>query len=107
MAREIVAPSPALDDVRKKEMLPKVRLLRGIVSELTGLPEDHPAVARGCVSVLAPCLMLLICDRGTLRRAFPGFGFAPEDAPSLLRHLVRFALAGLSAVAADAREDGP
>ena len=104
LGREIIAPSSALDVLREKEFLPKTRILRAIVGELMGLPEEHPAVARGCVSVMAPCFMLLLFDRRTLKRAFPTLGVAPEDAPALVRHLVQFALAGLSAVARDARE---
>jgi len=104
-AREWAAPSPALDALRDKEMLPKARILRGIVGELMGLPDDHPAVARGCVSVLAPCVLLLLLDRRTLKRAFPAFGSTADDAPALIRHMVQFALAGLSAVAAEARRD--
>jgi hypothetical protein len=79
--------------------------MRGIVAELMGLPEDHPGVARGCVSVVAPLAMLLICDRRTLKRLFPGFGFTPDDAPAVVRHMVQFTLAGLAAVAAGARRD--
>jgi len=101
MGREVVAPSPVLDNLREKEFLPRSRILRGIVGELMGLPEDHPAVARGCVSVMAPCFMLLVCDRRILKRMFPRFGFGPEDAEAVIRHLVRFALAGLSAVGSD------
>ena len=104
VGREIVAPSPAVDLLREKEFLPKTRILRSVVGELMGLPVDHPAVARGCVSVLAPCFLLLIFDRPTLKRGFPALGLAPGDAPALVRHLVQFALAGLSAVAADARK---
>jgi len=104
LGREVIAPSSALDVLREKEFLPKTRILRAIVGELMGLPEEHPAVARGCVSVMAPCFMLLLFDRRTLKRAFPTLGVAPEDAPALARHLVQFALAGLSAVARDARE---
>jgi len=104
LGREIIAPSSALDVLREKEFLPKTRILRAIVGELMGLPEEHPAVARGCVSVMAPCFMLLLFDRRTLKRAFPTLGVTPEDAPALVRHLVQFALAGLSAVARDARE---
>src|SRR5262249_14064971 len=55
LVREIAAPSPALDVLREKEFLPKTRILRAIVSELTGLPEEHPAVARGCISVIGAC----------------------------------------------------
>lgn len=104
MGREVVAPSPALDNLREKEFLPRSRILRGIVGELMGLPEDHPAVARSCVSIIAPCVMLLVVDRRILKRMFPRFGLGLEDAEAVIRHLVRFALAGLSAVGGDARE---
>src|SRR6266508_1195417 len=99
IGREVVAPSLALDALREEEMLPKARILRAIVGELMGLPEDHPAVARGCVSVIAPGFMLLISDRHTLKRAFPNFGFDSQDAAAVVRHMVQFALACLSAVA--------
>jgi AcrR family transcriptional regulator len=102
LGREIVAPSPALDALREEEFLPKTRILKAIVAELTGLPENHPAVARGCISVIAPCFMLLLFDRRTLRRAFPHLGLAAADADALTRHLVQFALAGLTAVAREA-----
>jgi AcrR family transcriptional regulator len=101
--REVVDPSPVVASLEETQVRPKVRLLRAVVGELMGLPDEHPAVARGCVSAVAPCVMLLIYDRRTLRRAFPDFSLAPEDAEVLVRHLLRFALAGLSAVAADAR----
>lgn len=98
IGREVVAPSPALETLRDTEFLPKTRILKGIVSELMGLPVDHPSVARGCISVMAPCFMLLIFDRDTLRRAFPGLGLGQDDAGGLVRHMVQYALAGLEAV---------
>ena len=70
-----------------------------------GLPANHPAVARGCVSIMAPCVLLLILDRPTLKRAFPNFGLGSGDAEDLVRHMVQFALAGLSAVAAAVRKE--
>jgi AcrR family transcriptional regulator len=105
IGREVVAPSPALDALREKEMLPKTRILRAIVGELMGLPEDHPDVARGCVSVMAPCFMLLVGDRRMLKRAFPNFGLASKDAAAVVHHMLQFALAGLSAVASEARNE--
>jgi AcrR family transcriptional regulator len=103
--REVVDPSPAAAALAEKEMRPKVRILRAVVGELMGLPAEHPAVARGCVSVMAPCVLLPIYDRHMLLRAFPDLGLAPEDAEALVRYLLRYALAGLSAVAADARRE--
>jgi AcrR family transcriptional regulator len=99
LGREILAASAALDTVREKEIVPKARLLRSIVSELMALPEDHPAVARGCVSVLAPCFMLLLFDRRTLKRALPKLALSAEDSDALVQHLVQFSVAGLTAVA--------
>ncbi len=104
LGREIVAPTAAVEVLLEKQFLPKTRVLRAVVGELMGLPADHPAVARGCVSVIAPCVLLLLFDRRILKRGFPQFGTTAEDASAVVRHMVQFALAGLSAVAADARK---
>jgi TetR/AcrR family transcriptional regulator, regulator of cefoperazone and chloramphenicol sensitivity len=105
IAREVVAPSPALDALREKELLPRTRILKAIVGELMGLPGDHPAVARGCVNIMAPCVLLLIADRRILKRAFPDFGFRPEDTQAVVHHMVQYALAGLAAVAREVRSE--
>ncbi len=99
IGREVMAPSPAFAAVRETEIPAKSRILKAIVGELMGLPPDHPAVARGCLSIIAPCLMLAIADRSILKRVFPQLGLAPADAPVLTAHMVRYALAGLTAVA--------
>jgi AcrR family transcriptional regulator len=104
LGREVVAPTSALDELRNQQIVPKSRLLKGIVGDLMGLPEDDPAVARGCISVIAPCLMMLVFDRGTLQQVFPQLGFGPENAKSLASHLIHFALAGLDAVGREARK---
>ena len=104
--REIADPSPVAAALEEKQVRPKVRILRAVVGELMGLPADHPAVAGGCVSVTAPFAVFMLYDRRTLKRVFPDFSLAPEDAEALVRFLLRYALAGLSAVAADARREG-
>jgi AcrR family transcriptional regulator len=105
ISREVVAPSPGIAALQGKASLQRVSMLKSIVGELSGLPEDHPAVARGCISVIAPCFLLLICNRDRLKQTFPHFGFGPEDTEAIVRHLVQFALAGLSTVASDARNE--
>jgi AcrR family transcriptional regulator len=102
LGREFVAPSPAFARLREREVLPKLRILKGIVAELMGLPLDHPAVARGCVSVMGPCIFLGLANRDLLKRAFPKFGFGAGDAAAVVRHMMQYALAGLAAVAAEA-----
>jgi hypothetical protein len=103
IGREVVAPSPALSLLRSKELLPRAKILKSVVAELMELAPEDPLVARGCVSVMAPCFMLLIFDRRTLRRMFPSFGLSPENAAAVVDHLVAFSLAGLAAVRKSAR----
>jgi len=104
IGREFLAPSPALDDLREQQGVPKARILTSIVAELMGLPDDHPAVARACLSVMSPFAMLMIGDRHMLRRVLPNLGLGRNDAAALARHLLEFALGGLAAVAQDVRE---
>ena len=100
LGREMVAQSSRASKILdEKVRLPKARIMKGIIGELMGLPQDHPAVARGCISTLAPCFMLLIAERATLKRVFPNFGLSPDDAGALAEHMIRFTLAGLAAVA--------
>jgi AcrR family transcriptional regulator len=100
LGREIIAPSAALERLRSAEFIPKTRLLRGIISEVMGLAHDRPAVSRACLSVMAPCFMLLICEHRMLHDAFPALRDRPEHAAEMVEHLLTFALAGLRAVAA-------
>jgi TetR/AcrR family transcriptional regulator, regulator of cefoperazone and chloramphenicol sensitivity len=105
LGRDMVTPSPTSDAAKEKLILPRARLLRRFVGELTGLPEDHPAVARGCVTLMAPLCLLVLADRRMLKRALPSLGLGPEDAPDLARHMVQYALAGLDAIGRQARRD--
>ena len=103
MGREIVSPSPLLHALREKEILPKARILRSVVAEFMELDPDNPAVSRSCISVLAPCFMLLVADRRMLKKVFPSFGLNGENADALTAHFTNFALAGLSAAAKAAK----
>jgi len=107
IGREFVAPSAAIDELIEKQGIPKLRILRGIVAELMELPEDHPAVARGCLTLIAPCNMLLIADRRMLRRVFPSIYLNRDHASALARHLLDYAVAGLAAAGRKARDQMP
>lgn len=106
IGREVVAPSAVFGEMRDKEIFPKMSILKTVVAELMDLPETHPAVERAILSIIGPCVMLLIGDRRFFKRAFPKFGFAPADAATVTHHLVEFALAGIAAVARTARKVG-
>lgn len=105
IGREVVAPSPAIEEAQARERLQKVLILKGIVAELLGVPPEHLAVARGCISVMAPCFMMLVGDRPTLKKLFPVFSLSSEEAPQLVRHLVQFSLAGLNAIGRELRKE--
>jgi hypothetical protein len=49
--------------------------------------------------------MLILADRRHLARALPALGMGPDDAPALARHLFRYAVGGLEAIARDARKE--
>lgn len=102
--RDMVTPSPTTYAAKEKLILPLARILRGFVGELMGLSEDDPAVARSCLSLMAPICILIVGDRRMIKRALPSFGLGYEDAPALALHMVNYALAGLEATARKARK---
>jgi AcrR family transcriptional regulator len=104
LGRDMVTASPTADAAKEKLVLPRARILRRLVGELMGLNEDHPAVARGCVTLMAPICMLVLSDRRMLKRALPSLGLTADDAPALAQHLARYAVGGLEAVARAARK---
>jgi AcrR family transcriptional regulator len=97
-ARELVAPSAVAGPAHNRALAVRAKLLKSVVSALTGRPPNDPLVARGCISTLAPCAMLLLVDRRRLKRVFPQMVLNAESAPQIARHLVDFALAGLGAI---------
>jgi TetR/AcrR family transcriptional regulator, regulator of cefoperazone and chloramphenicol sensitivity len=103
IGREILAPSTASTDLIEKEMQGRAAIMKSLVSELTGLPPEHPAVARGAISIIGPCLLLLIANRRRLERAFPALNLRQDSAEEVADHMTQFALAGLAAIARQAR----
>lgn len=95
LAREILAPSSHLKILLQDEALPKILLLRGLLSQVSGIPAEDPALTRCLLNVLAPCLMLLVGGRdfpGPMQELFQLPAQATAD------HLYCFALGGLEAV---------
>jgi AcrR family transcriptional regulator len=99
-SREWVTPSSVYGPAHDRALAARSRTLKSIVSALTGRPADDPLVARGCISVMAPCALLLLVNRRKLQRLLPQLNATAESAPQLTRHLVDFALAGLRAISA-------
>ncbi|MGD0192103.1 MAG: CerR family C-terminal domain-containing protein [Rhizomicrobium sp.] len=98
IAREMAAPSEAFMALRRREILPRALLMKSLVSEIVGLPPDHPAVARASLTIIAPFAMLSIADHSILETAFPALSFNEIGAEALADHLYRYAMAGLADV---------
>jgi AcrR family transcriptional regulator len=103
ISREMISPTAIFDAMRHKEMRARAAILKSIVSELTGMPDDDPAVARSCINIMAPFGVLLLISPQRVERVFPVLSFGPESAADTTRHMVQFALGGLAAIARDAR----
>ncbi|MGA7674620.1 MAG: TetR/AcrR family transcriptional regulator [Rhizomicrobium sp.] len=98
IGRELIFPSGISKSLVKKGRK-RATFLVQMVAELMELPQDHPAVARGCVSVLAPIHWLFIVDRRLIRGIFPNLGLGPNDVDALVDHMADYAFAGLRAIA--------
>lgn len=103
IGREIISPSKIHGEFTDKELRWRAKLLKTLVSELTGLPPDHAVVSRGAVSIIAPFLLLLIVDRRRLERAFPAFNIRRDSESDFASYMTQFVLGGLAAVARQAR----
>jgi TetR/AcrR family transcriptional regulator, regulator of cefoperazone and chloramphenicol sensitivity len=97
LARELLAPSAHLQALLQDGVMPKLAVILSILGEITGIPLGDPALFQCLISVMAPCMMLMV------------FGLAkPPPLPvqhllamppdQLAQHLTRFALAGLGSV---------
>jgi len=92
LAKEIFAPSTHFPFLFEAEVPAKLAIIKQVLSDITGIPPDDPALVRCVISVLAPCSMLLVAARGApgpldeVRRM-------PREA--IINHLHAYALAGL------------
>ncbi|HTT12340.1 MAG TPA: CerR family C-terminal domain-containing protein [Burkholderiaceae bacterium] len=95
LAREILAPSSHIQVLLRSEVPFKLAIVKRVLSDITAIPADDPALARCLVSVVAPCSLLLIGARGA-RGPLHDVRQMPPDV--IAAHLHRFALAGLEAI---------
>jgi AcrR family transcriptional regulator len=97
LSREILSPTQLMGPMLSNQVAPKAKLVRGMIGEVLGLPADHPAVSRTVVSLMGPCVMLLMVNKEMLGKVLPTLDL---QAQSLVEHLVTFAVGGMKAVAA-------
>jgi TetR/AcrR family transcriptional regulator, regulator of cefoperazone and chloramphenicol sensitivity len=99
IGRELTSPSTAGATLLSATAKPRIALFRSIVCTVTGLPDDHPAVSRCCLTLAAPMQILMIADKDMLGRLYPDLDLSLDGVDALVEHLVRYASGGLRAVA--------
>lgn len=102
LGRELTSPSSHIAVLRDEEVPPKIGIILGILSEITGIPTGEPALLCCMVSVAAPCAMLLMAGDNLPHPQRDLLRMSPEQ---LSAHLQCFALGGLRAVASAYRSN--
>jgi len=94
-ARELLSPSVQLEQFLNSEGAVKIQAVRRIISEAAGIPEDDPRILPCMLSVVAPCVMLIVAGN---RMPGPVQQVVAMQTKALTAHFKLFALAGLKAV---------
>ncbi len=94
MAREMIQPTAALDDLVQESIRPQCALLSDIVRELLGPGADAARVRLGVMSIVGQCVFHLH-NRAVITRLFPQQGYRPADVARLAEHITSFSLAAL------------
>lgn len=95
LIREMMAPTPFIEGMLNTEALPKFSVIKDLVSDITGLDKDEPAMALHVLSTVAPCMFILIANRAVTRKVLGDF---TADRDALKTHIKRFLFAGFDAI---------
>jgi hypothetical protein len=94
IAREMLDPTPALDNLAQAFARPQVEALCAIVAEITGAPPGSDAVKRCAISIASQCMNLHF-QRHVLTRVFPDLPCDVGAVDALTRHILAFSLGGM------------
>ena len=91
--RELLAPSESLHGLARKAVLPKARLMKGVLAELLGQQPDHAVVEHALAFVMTQAMGLLLVPKDI------GLPFALQrDGAALREDLLTYVAAGLDAL---------
>ncbi len=98
MAREIMDPTEALDELVEHHMRPLNECLTAIIRDLVGRDFKGPVLARCTCSVISQCLFYHHA-RPVIERLHPEIGFTRRELGTLADHITDFSMGGLTALA--------
>jgi len=97
LGREIVAPSPHLQVLQSREVLPKLQAILPILAEITAIPQQNPDLLRCLPCIAAPCVAFMLLGRSGTPIADQMRATSQDE---LVEHLFRYAMGGLAAIRA-------
>lgn len=98
MAREMIEPTAALDELVEGHIRESNDRLLGIVRELMGPDASDQQVRTSAFSVTGQCLFYRHCEP-VIARLHPELRIGRAQVPALAEHVTRFSLAGMHAIA--------
>ena len=105
MLREFISLPAAERLLFDAQEIPQAQRLKMIVGKIMDLPTDHPAVAQGCIYVLAPMQIMIIGQPTLFDRLYPEMDAASASSASLDTRAIAYALGGLEALSAVVKND--
>lgn len=100
-AREILTPSPLINEILERETLPRAELAMPILSEITGLELDDPKLHYGFLGLMSHCLILMIVSPELPSPLQPIF---QRPAQEIADYIKRFVFTSLRSMAVDQRQ---
>ena len=94
MAREMIEPTGALDEIVKETIHPMAGILLSIMTDLMGRKADHGTMHLCAMSVVSQILFYHHC-RPVVMRMFPDMKFDAAQIEKLADHITRFSLAAI------------
>lgn len=94
LSREFLSPSQHLQTVVGRDLAPKLLTIKSILGEVVGVDAHNPVLDRCLLSVMAPCIVMLVSgsiNAGPISQVMK----TPEE--QLVEHMMTFAMAGLHA----------
>ncbi len=95
--REMMSPSPMASTLINEAIAPKAGIVAGLMAGYLDLPLTHPAVQRGMMMTIVPCITMLLGPESLRTTVLPALNPTSEG---LVEDMTTFVLAGLDALAA-------
>jgi AcrR family transcriptional regulator len=95
LIREMLSPSQQVPSFIREAVLPKARIVIGLVAAVLELPPGHPGVQRALAFVMLPSVMLLVLPKEARRQVLPA---VDADPAATTDEMLAYIGAGLEAL---------